>query len=180
MVVVVIGVWCFVDKMFGFVDVNGKVVIEARYKGAGYFIDGLAWAKNMDGTVGYINPKGDWVIKPEFTKAKGFSKGSGFARVTKGEVKGFVTKGGKFQTLTDAESFGDFHEGLAYGKKNGLVGFFNTEGTWVIKPTFQAVKDFKNGMARAKQSDRWGFIDKTGKWVIEARFDGVRDFMKVN
>jgi len=168
------------DKLLGFVDVNGKVVIKPQFKAVGYFVDGLAFAKTMDGKVGYINPKGDWIIEAQFAKAGNFSKGSGFAKATKGETKGFVSKDGKFQTLTDADSFGNFHEGLAYGKKDGMVGFFDTKGTWVIKPTFQAVKKFKNGLARAKQNDKWGFIDRTGKWVIEAQFDGVRDFEKTD
>ncbi|MBL4585993.1 MAG: WG repeat-containing protein [Flavobacteriales bacterium] len=168
------------DKLLGFVNAEGKVVIEAQFKAVGYFVDGLGYAKTSDGLVGYINQKGDWVIEAQFAKAGNFSKGDGFAKATQGETKGFVSKDGKFHTLTDADSFGNFHEGLAYGKKGGLVGFFNTKGTWVIKPTFQAVKKFKNGYARAKQNDKWGFIDRTGKWAIEARFDGVKDFEKVN
>ncbi len=168
------------DLMFGFVNNAGKMVIEAKFRVVGHFVDGLAWAKTMEGMIGFIDKKGEWVIKPQFAGAKDFSKGSGFARVTKNKVKMFVTKEGKTVSLNDADSFGDFHEGLAYGKKNDLAGFFDTKGTWVIKPTFQAVKDFSNGYARAKQGDKWGFIDKTGKWVIEPQFDGIRDFVKVN
>jgi len=129
------------DKKFGFIGVDGKVAVPAQYESVGYFSGGLAWAKDADRKLGYINPKGEWIIKPQFTAGKEFNKESGFARVKEGEQWAYVSKTGELLKV-DSESYGDFCNGLAEGKKDGKVGFFNTKGRWVIAPQFEGVRDF--------------------------------------
>ena len=77
--------------------------------------------------------------------------------------------------VSDTETWGDFSEGLADGKKGDKKGFYNNKGAWVIQPQFDGVRDFKNGFAAAKQGDKWGMINKEGKWVIQPTFDGIKD-----
>lgn len=162
------------DKKFGFVGSDGKIAIKAQYESVGYFSDGLAWAKSGD-LLGYINPKGDWIIKPQFTAGKEFDKTSGMARIKNGEKWAYVNKAGEILYVNDTEVWGDFSEGLADGKKGEKKGFFNNKGVWVIEPQFDGVRDFKNGFAAAKMGDKWGIIDKQGKWVIQPTYDGIKD-----
>ncbi|HYG37583.1 MAG TPA: WG repeat-containing protein [Cytophagales bacterium] len=163
------------DKKEGFVDVNGKVVIEPQFQSVGYFSDGLAWAKTVDEKVGFLNKQGEWVIEPQFTAAKNFDAKSGLARVKVADSWQFVDKTGKVMTLNDAESFDDFKEGLCSGKKGGKIGFYDNTGKWVIEPQFEGVRDFKNGFAAAKSGGKWGMIDRSGKWVIEPNYSGIKD-----
>ena len=161
-------------KKFGFVNTKGEVVIPANFLAVGYFKNGLAWAKTMDEKLGYIDQEGNWVIKPEFEAGKEFDPVSGLARVKKDGKWSYISKSGELLNV-DADSFGDFSEGLADAKKGGLVGFVNKEGEWVIKPQFEAVRDFHNGYAAARLAGKWGIIDKKGKWVIEAKYDAIKD-----
>jgi hypothetical protein len=163
-----------VDDKFGFIGINGKVAIQAQYQGVGYFNAGLAWAKS-DKLIGFINPKGEWVIKAQFAAAKNFDSESGLARVKVGDKWAYVNKKGEITNLNDTQVSDDFCNGLARGKKNEKIGFYNTSGNWVIQPQFDGARDFKNGYAAAKKDGKWGIIDKTGKWVIEASFDEVKD-----
>jgi hypothetical protein len=162
------------NKKFGFVGTDGKIAIKALYESVGYFSDGLAWAKDGD-LLGYINNKGEWIIKPQFTAGKEFDKTSGMARVKNGDKWCYVNKAGEMMYVADTESWGDFSEGLAEGKKNDKKGFFDKKGTWVIQPQFDGVRDFKNGYAAAKMGDKWGIIDKQGKWVLQPQYDGIKD-----
>ncbi len=162
------------NKKFGFVGADGKIAIKALFESVGYFSDGLAWAK--DGALlGYINTKGEWIIKPQFTAGKEFDKTSGMARVKNGDKWCYVNKAGEMMYVADTEVWGDFSEGLAEGKKNDKRGFFDKKGTWVIQPQFDGVRDFKNGYAAAKMGDKWGIIDKQGKWVLQPQYDGIKD-----
>jgi len=163
------------DKKMGFIGIDGKIAIEAKFESVGYFTNGLAWAKTLEKTVGFINPKGEWVIQPTFESANEFDTESGMAKVKKNDKTMFVDKEGKTLEITIAESFGTFSEGLADGKSAKQVGFFNNKGTWVIKPQFEAIRDFKNGYAAAKQGEQWGIIDRQGGWVIKPAFEGIRD-----
>ena len=164
------------DKKFGYIGTDGKVAIPAQFESVGYFKNGLAWAKSPGGTLGYINPKGEWVIKPQFDVGKDFDASTGLARIktTTGNWA-YVNKTGELVYVNDTDSWGDFSNGLAEGKKGDKRGFYDDKGKWVITPQFEGTRDFKNGYAAAKMGDKWGIIDKTGKWVIQPGFDGIKD-----
>ncbi len=167
------------DKKFGFISSDGKVAVSAQYESVGYFVNGLAWAK-QGGMLGYINPKGEWVIKPQFDAGKEFDKESGLARIKKGDKWAYVKTSGEIVYINDTDVWGDFSEGLAEGRKNDKKGFYNSKGEWTIPPQFDGTRDFHNGYAAAKVGGKWGVIDKQGKWVISPAFDGIKDMELVN
>jgi hypothetical protein len=162
------------DKKYGFVSADGKIAIPAQFEAVGYFNEGLAWAKTDD-QIGYIDTKGKWVIKPQFSQARPFDKESGLARVKLGDKWCYTNKTGAITYMDDTKVWGDFSEGLCDGEKNDKKGFYDKTGKWVIEPQFEGTRDFKNGYAAAKKGDKWGVIDKTGKWVIEPKFEGIKD-----
>lgn len=162
------------DWRLGFIGTDGKVAIPARYESVGHFSGGLAWAKDENRKLGYINSKGEWMIKPQYNGGKDFDKESGFARVKEGDQWFYISKTGEVLKV-DTETYGDFCNGLAEGKKDGKVGFFNTKGEWVITPQFEGVRDFKNGFAAAKLNGKWGFIDTQGNWIVLPQFANVKD-----
>ncbi len=163
------------DKKFGFIGADGKVAIQPQFLSVGYFNNGMAWAKSVDGVLGYINSKGEWVIKPQFDAGKDFDKESGLARVKTGKEWAYVSKTGSIVPVKDTDLYGDFSDGLATGRKGGLVGFYNNKGEWSIAPQFETARDFKNGYAAAKKGDKWGVIDTSGNWVMQPMFDGIKD-----
>ena len=76
-----------IDKT-GFLDKQGKVVIQPRFDEVGKFREGRAWVRvgsKLDdggmfndlvgGKWGYIDRSGQWVVKPKFDYAAGFSDG---------------------------------------------------------------------------------------------------------
>lgn len=162
------------DKRSGFIDTNGKVVIPATFSTVGYFKGGYAWAKTNEGIIGYINQKGEWIILPQYEAANDFDPQSKMARARKNGEWLYINESNIALNMK-LDSYGDFAEGLCYGKQGKEVGFFDKNGTWVITPQFEAVRDFKNGFAAAKNAGSWGIIDKTGKWVISPQFEGLRD-----
>lgn len=166
------------DKKNGFIDNNGKVAIQAQFANVGYFSNELAWAKTYDKKVGYINKSGEWAIKPKFDACKNFDPVSGMARVKINGQWAYTNKNGEIINVA-TETFGDFEEGLAKGKKDGKVGYYDAKGEWVIEPTLQGGRDFNNGFAAAKKNDKWGFINRKGEWVIEAKFAAVKDMEMV-
>lgn len=167
------------DSCFGFINYFGDIVINAKYLGCGYFKSGLAWARITGGKIGFIDRKGNWKIEPQFEMAYDFDKESGMAQVKKDEKWMYVDSTGKTLNVSISERLVSFSDGFARGFKNGLVGFFNNEGNWVIEPIYENAKDFENGYAAVKYNGKWGFIDKTGKWAIEPSYAHVGDVIKV-
>ena len=165
--------------LMGFIDQNGAVTCEAQFKGLGYMSeDGLAWAKNEAGLVGFVSKSGDTKIEFAYKSAKNFT--DGVSKSKKGESTVYVSSNGKEIVPESADSSGKFSDGLAYAKSNGKVGFIGKDGKWVVDPQFDKVRGFKNGLCAARQGDMWGFIDTSGKWVIKPQYDAVKDFEKVS
>jgi hypothetical protein len=67
------------DGKWGYIDKAGEIVIQARFRGVGYFSEGLApvlpgyspWGSLW----GYIDKAGKFVIEPQFSDAESFSEG---------------------------------------------------------------------------------------------------------
>lgn len=133
---------------WGYIDVNGHVVIPFRFDMAYPFSEGLArvYAGDRD-REGYIDRAGGMIIEPRFD-------GGG--------------------VVVDS----DFHEGLAFVGLNGKWGYIDRTGQFVIKPQFApppfhagGVESFSEGLAGVWINRKLGYIDRTGKIVIKPRFD---------
>ena len=67
-----------------------------------------------------------------------------------------------------------FSEGLACVCKEGLFGYIDTRGKWVMPPRFQYANDFSDGLAGVAFGENgWGFIDHAGKEVIPGKLAWV-------
>jgi hypothetical protein len=166
-------------NQIGYLDTLGKIAIPAKFIATGHFIDGLAWAKDINGLVGYIGTNGDWVIKPRFELGRDFDAESKLARVKSGERNAYVNKSGVLVEIPDTERWGDFSNGLALGRKSNGFGFFDNEGKWVIPPALEGAREFKNGYAAVRKDHLWGIIDKTGHWIIPPIFGAVKDVVLI-
>ena len=75
-----------VGGKWGYLDVDGKWAIAAKFERAGVFKCGLAAVKEVGGKWGYVKPDGSWGLEPKFSRARTFS--DGLAGVSeKGEVE---------------------------------------------------------------------------------------------
>lgn len=127
----------------GFIDKSGRLVIKINRDtifeigecsdGMIWFCSGKSWQNRK---YGYMNSKGEVVIKPQFDAAYDFSEE--MARVGYNYSKN--------------------------GEKR--YGFINKEGKFVINPVFQNADDFSEGLACVQRNSQVGFIDTTGQLVI--------------
>lgn len=76
--------------------------------------------------------------------------------------------------------------------EDGLTGYINNSGDWVIDPVFyydwedkynlaylkNECDKFENGIARVKdlETELWGFVGENGEWEIEAQYLELRNF----
>ncbi len=152
-----------IEGNWGYIDSQGKLLIEPTFLGAAPFSEGLA-----------------------VVAVAGQSEED---RVFERVYSGFIDATGKFAIPAkppdriremesyDRYSFSDFHEGLAKVHVNdatGVGGYIDRGGNVVIAPQFSTAGDFSEGLAfvstRRPWSDaphRTGFIDRSGEFVIE-------------
>ena len=140
------------QEYWGFLNRNGKVVIQPTYEGVRPFHEGIAlvWT---GGYPGYIDRNETVIWSPS------------------------VTLDMSEEELTDLEiDLGYFYEGLARVKDKGRFGFIDRTGKYAIKPQFLSAGDFSEGLAWAETAEGIGFIRKDGTFAIKAQYDGVGTF----
>ena len=166
---------------WGYVDREGKFVINPQFKQAFAFQDGLALVKSGQDLFGYIDAKGKMVIPAVYKEATAFSEEMA-AVVKENQQIEFINTSGKtaFTLASDIDYASNFHDGLAKIESQNKYGYVNTTGKIVIPCQFEIASDFSEGLARisSKVKDKWvyGFIDKTGKIEINQQFDNAFDF----
>lgn len=156
-------------KLFGFVDLHGKVKIPFKFRNASDFNEGLA-AVSYWGKYGYINAKGKFVIKPQYCFAREFSNGRAWVKSKWGEENLCIDKDGGVIFSIRCQKVEEFSEDMAAVLVNGKYGYINNKGQIVIQPKFDEALGFSNGLACVEMSGKWGFIDNSGKFVISPRF----------
>jgi len=185
------------DDRIGIMSGSGKVLIADKVDEVGWdgFADGLAPAAS-GGKWGYLNPKGEWVITPQFESVHGFD--DGLAPVKIGQHWGLIDRGGKFVVNPQYDHVFGISEGYAIVESGtGTIpgcpqycsnySFIRTNGQPVGAATFtqhpnpdgsysSPVRAFSEGLAAVKTDDGWGFIDGTGKMIIAPQFDEVGSF----
>jgi hypothetical protein len=175
-------------KEWGYADLTGNLIIEAKYKKCiGFSEDGLAAI--YDGKLKqfyFINIKGE-TLSTEVTDfklieillfgMKGFN--DGFAAVEINEKWGFLNTEGKLAIPAIYDKVTIFNDGYAAVQRDGK--FFSVDGNSaefpVDIPGIEDLNDFSEQLATFRLADdKVGFVDGTGKVVIEAKFQAAGDF----
>ncbi|TDQ28849.1 WG repeat-containing protein [Tenacibaculum caenipelagi] len=136
------------------------------------------------GKVGFINVDGEWVIAPQFKKAKAFN--NGLAPVYNKGKWGYINTKGELTIncqFADAEVFSE--NGLAPVKKLKW-GFINKNGAMVTQFKYEItpglsfkkhIKGFINGLARVKINEKWGFIKEDGSLLGDKTYQNAELFV---
>ncbi|MFY7809545.1 MAG: WG repeat-containing protein [Fimbriimonadaceae bacterium] len=130
------------EGRIGYADTEGILRIPAKFTQAGTFSDGLAWAVE-GGKLGYINPKGEWVIRPTFRPDPVVGGGNftnGFAWVIRARGEEletvFIARNGKVQFDRVFDFADDFDNGLAYFEVGETMGLISSTGQVVWSAPF--------------------------------------------
>ncbi len=169
----------FVAGKTGFINTEGKIVIQPQFKDAGRFSENLAPVEFENGKWGYINQTGETVIKPEFDWALIFREGLALIQIEK--KWGFIDSTGKIVIKPQFDHANSFSEGLAHAqiyREKYYSGYIDKNGNWAIEPKFNGGDDFNNGRTIVDQDvkdDKGNYkytecylIDKSGKKLKEA------------
>lgn len=161
----------------GFINKEGKIVVDHRFLRARNFSDGLASVEVCRNRWGFVDKNGKLAIKADFHDASSFSEGLAAVNF-RGRV-GYIDKNGEF--VIKPTFYGElepFHNGLALIKTyDHCFGYINKTGKIVIEPQYYFAHNFSEGYAVVRNYERkCGVIDKFGKLIIDYIFDNAKSF----
>lgn len=155
---------------YGFLNMDGQVVIEAKYDIVDNFYDGLALVK-FDGKYGFIDAKGKLVIANTYDHVNSFSEG--YAVVSNDDKFGLIDKAGKVVVEIKYARLSDVNNGLICFSTtdSDLIGYMDVNGKVVIPQEYAQIGELglnatDDGYVVVKQGDKYGVLDITGKYVI--------------
>lgn len=159
---------------WGFMNINGKMVIQPQFQQAHNFFEGLA-AVEIQGKWGYINKTGKVVIKAEYDHAA-YQFVNGYAQVSKDGKWGNIDKEGNIIIPITYEDSNAYNDGLILVKQNGKFGYINIKNEMVIEPQFTNANTFNEGAAAVEKNNKWGYINTTGELIISYQYLNVYSF----
>lgn len=130
-----------INEKYGYIDHQGKLVIQAQFDMAYKFSEGLAGVM-VNSKFGYIDQKGKMVIPLQFDDIGAFSE----------ELAAVMV----------------FYEQLRFGvveKNYPKWGYINKTGAWIIQPSFEMAYSFKNGQAKIRIGNEERYIDNMGRLI---------------
>lgn len=135
---------------------------------------------------GYINCRGDTVIKPQFSAAYYFSEGLASVCVNDDANCGYIDATGKYVINPRFKFAGDFSEGLASVVIENKIGFIDKVGKITIKPLYdnnvsldlsgRKFPIFSEGLASVRINGKYGFISKNGQTIIKPIYSSAFPF----
>ena len=125
-------------RLYGYMDLQGNVIVEPQYAYVRDFSEGLAV-----------------VVIPDSEKYANIGKYA------------YIAKDGRFVTEAIFDDAWSFSDGMGRVLIDGKHGFVDRDGKLAIPPTFDGADDFRNGTASVyvnlpHSRTRWGHIDKQG------------------
>lgn len=154
------------DLKSGYLNRDGKVVIEPQFDYATPFVDGIALV-NIGEKWGFINTQGEYVLPLQFDEAENFSEG--VAPVCQDGLWRFVDCQGKTVANLGAQYATVFSliEGRAIVEKEGKFGAVDKAGNLIIDTRFDHLGTFSEGLAYARMGKTQGFVTPTGTFDIQ-------------
>jgi hypothetical protein len=168
------------DNRWGYINADGRMIIEPRFTSAGEFSDGVAAVRDGSGAYGYITPDGEYVIEPQFSGARPFREG--LAPAALDGRWGYINTRGTFvinPAFTEASTFSD---GRAFIRTSSWVWEYIDKSGNIIRtdetPSFGENDEamFKDGLALVRDEGSYGYINTSTRVVIPLQYTEARSF----
>lgn len=159
-----------VNGTFGWMNLNGQIVIPAEYGTVGFFKEGLAWAEK-NGKYGFVNKANEIIVPFKFTSANDFDKGRAIVEVD--TLFGVIDRSGTFIIPPKFKDIGQYSDGLIYAIKDSVYGYFDGFGFPRIPEQYEEAYSFSNGMAKVKYKGFEAYIDGYGSYIIRPMFTEI-------
>ncbi len=129
---------------------------------------------------GYINHKGEFIIKPEYGYGYDFQD-NGLAIVEDQGKYGVIKASGQYLVKPEYDFINQFSQGLAVASDETGFKVINENGAVITRKPYPYIVSYQNGRAAflnqgTEADSRYGYLDKEGKEVIRPQYQYASHF----
>jgi len=171
------------NKIHGYIKENGKIAFLSDYSGVA-FSEGLGSVFLSDSSCGFINKKGQLVLRPQYKGKSLICQRPGSSYFHEGRAgmcfrvndsttqTVYIAKNGKVAFDKEFIGGGDFNEGLAsVWFLDSTHGYIDRRGhVKIMLPAGHCGDDFSEGLAWIDEGDSCYLINKNGQTICEKKF----------
>lgn len=166
-----------IDSLWGFIDVEGRLTVPARFDFADEVYGGLSAVRQ--GTLwGYARPDGSIAVEPQFQVAGRFTGRLAPVR-TMTDGWAYVDPTGAVVGASGYDSAEPLSDGRAAVRSGILWGYVDENGAAIIEPQYAAAGPFVNGLAPVQTADGWQYIRQNGQVAFGGTFAEAGPFSDV-
>ncbi|MFI3286923.1 MAG: WG repeat-containing protein [Rikenellaceae bacterium] len=134
---------------YGYVDVDGNVVIEAQWDEVKEMKGGVSRVR-MGRKWGLIDSSGAKLSRLLYDEIWDFTAEEGLALVVKDSKYGFIDRSGRVAISVKYDYAASFSEGFAVASLNGRFGYIDVMGRWKVPPQYDFCRPVRSGNARVE------------------------------
>ena len=166
----------WVDGRSGFVDLEGRFVVNPYLNDARSFREDVARVKTTGWRWGLMGRDGDIVVEPEWGGLSDFSGGR--ARFENDGAYGFIDATGAEVIPAVYDDARDFRGGRAAVRQGQRWFYIDASDTRLMgSTTFISAGDFGDGLAPVRTENLWEYVDESGARRIDPQFEEARAFV---
>ena len=158
-------------KKYGLINVKGEILFRPKF-------DELIIANNsalvkVDSLFGFVDDKGNWIIKPKYKVAFPFYKGVAIVK----EEKYFYLMNKEAKKLINIsfDTIYNFKNGIAVTQKDKKWGLLNYYGNFILPLDFyEGVGEFNWNFGEFRKNGKSYLIDTSGNIPVKEGFEEVQ------
>lgn len=166
------------NRVYGFVDRNGKVVVEPVFESAEDFSEGFAEVRK-NGKEYYINKKGENAFGSQtFAGTRRFVGGRAAVLLDEKEgISGVIDSKGELQFTKRGGVLLYGSDSYVFYTRDGF-GLVDAKGEVVVSSLYEDIEPFyDNDLAPIRLGNRYGYVNRTGKIQIDPQWRLAKSFV---
>jgi len=159
------------DRLFGFIDQDGRVISLPMFRYAWAFHNGLARVQAADSdNYGFIDTSGAYVVPPQLAEASDFSEGLAAVKPVVNGLYGYINTAGEMVIPPRYSHAYKFINGRARVNIDGMTAYINRVGNELMRTPYLKILDTKGNMIPFFSENKLGFMNQAGKVIIEPKY----------
>jgi hypothetical protein len=158
-------------KKYGLINTQGQILFRPQFDELR--ISNNAALVRVDSLFGFVDNKGNWIVKPKYKVAYPFYKGTAVIQDS-GQFL-LINKQGQRITLQTFDTIWSFKNDVAVVVKNKKWGFINYQGQYILPLyNYEGIGEYNWYFGMFQKDGKWFVIDTTGHIPIKEGFDEVQ------